>query len=99
MVLLRSYAVDANSRQKKLGAALISRAEQHAASNEIDAIYLLTNTASWLFNPFANPEYTKDLAGWLIALTKGTAGGAVQSMNIALGLPEETGLSTIGVAP
>ncbi|MCM3263978.1 N-acetyl-gamma-glutamyl-phosphate reductase [Streptomyces thermoviolaceus] len=32
-------------------------------------------------------------------LTKGTAGGAVQSMNIALGLPEETGLSTIGVAP
>ncbi|MEU6164036.1 N-acetyl-gamma-glutamyl-phosphate reductase [Streptomyces tanashiensis] len=32
-------------------------------------------------------------------LTKGTAGGAVQSMNIALGLPETTGLSTIGVAP
>ncbi|QIP87376.1 N-acetyl-gamma-glutamyl-phosphate reductase [Streptomyces sp. Tu 2975] len=32
-------------------------------------------------------------------LTKGTAGGAVQSMNIALGLPESTGLSTIGVAP
>ncbi|MFD7067352.1 N-acetyl-gamma-glutamyl-phosphate reductase [Streptomyces sp. NPDC059913] len=32
-------------------------------------------------------------------LTKGTAGGALQSMNIALGLPEETGLSTIGVAP
>ncbi|NEA47437.1 N-acetyl-gamma-glutamyl-phosphate reductase [Streptomyces sp. SID10815] len=32
-------------------------------------------------------------------LTKGTAGGAVQSMNIALGLDEMTGLSTIGVAP
>ncbi|MDQ0759333.1 N-acetyl-gamma-glutamyl-phosphate reductase [Streptomyces canus] len=32
-------------------------------------------------------------------LAKGTAGGAVQSMNIALGLPEELGLSTIGVAP
>ncbi|MGV9346799.1 N-acetyl-gamma-glutamyl-phosphate reductase [Streptomyces spiralis] len=32
-------------------------------------------------------------------LTKGTAGGAVQSMNIALGLDESTGLSTIGVAP
>ncbi|MFJ8004789.1 N-acetyl-gamma-glutamyl-phosphate reductase [Streptomyces fagopyri] len=32
-------------------------------------------------------------------LTKGTAGGAVQSMNIALGLPEELGLTTIGVAP
>lgn len=32
-------------------------------------------------------------------LTKGTAGGAVQSMNIALGLPEGTGLPTIGVSP
>lgn len=36
--------------------------------------YVITNTAAWLFNPFANPEYTKDLAGWLIALTKGTGG-------------------------
>jgi N-acetyl-gamma-glutamyl-phosphate reductase len=32
-------------------------------------------------------------------LTKGTAGAAVQCMNIALGLPETTGLSTVGVAP
>ncbi|MFE2431873.1 N-acetyl-gamma-glutamyl-phosphate reductase [Streptomyces sp. NPDC059373] len=32
-------------------------------------------------------------------LTKGTAGGAVQSMNIALGFPEELGLGTTGVAP
>lgn len=32
-------------------------------------------------------------------LTKGTAGGAVQSMNLALGLPETAGLSTVGVAP
>jgi N-acetyl-gamma-glutamyl-phosphate reductase len=44
-------------------------------------------------------------AGRLVAvaaidnLTKGTAGGAVQSMNIALGLPESLGLSVIGVAP
>lgn len=36
--------------------------------------YLITNTASWLFNPFGNPEYTKTLAGWIIALTKGTGG-------------------------
>ncbi len=36
--------------------------------------YLLTNTAAWLFNPFLNPEYTKDLAGWLRALTQGTIG-------------------------
>ena len=32
--------------------------------------YLITNTASWL----TNPEYTKDLAGWITALTKGTSG-------------------------
>ncbi|RAY17241.1 N-acetyl-gamma-glutamyl-phosphate reductase [Actinomadura craniellae] len=32
-------------------------------------------------------------------LTKGTAGGAVQSANLALGLPETTGLTTLGVAP
>jgi N-acetyl-gamma-glutamyl-phosphate reductase len=32
-------------------------------------------------------------------LTKGTAGGAVQSMNIALGLPETAGLELQGVAP
>jgi N-acetyl-gamma-glutamyl-phosphate reductase len=44
-------------------------------------------------------------AGRLVAvavldnLTKGTAGGAVQCMNLALGLPETTGLSTVGVAP
>jgi hypothetical protein len=36
--------------------------------------YLITNTAAWLFNHFGNPEYTKDLAGWIIALTKGTGG-------------------------
>jgi len=36
--------------------------------------YLITNTASWFFNPFGNAEYTKNLAGWIIALTKGHAG-------------------------
>ena len=44
-------------------------------------------------------------AGVLVAvcaidnLVKGTAGAAVQSMNLALGLPEAQGLSTVGVAP
>ncbi len=32
-------------------------------------------------------------------LVKGTAGAALQSMNLALGLPEATGLETNGVAP
>jgi len=44
-------------------------------------------------------------AGRLVAvgavdnLTKGTAGGAVQCMNLALGLDETTGLTTVGLAP
>ena len=44
-------------------------------------------------------------AGVLVAvcaidnLVKGTAGAAVQSMNLALGRPETDGLSTVGVAP
>jgi N-acetyl-gamma-glutamyl-phosphate reductase len=32
-------------------------------------------------------------------LVKGTAGAAVQSMNLALGWPEPEGLSVVGVAP
>ena len=32
-------------------------------------------------------------------LVKGTAGAAVQSMNLALGWPETDGLTTVGVAP
>jgi N-acetyl-gamma-glutamyl-phosphate reductase len=44
-------------------------------------------------------------AGRLVAvgaidnLAKGTAGGAIQSMNLALGLDETLGLTTVGVAP
>jgi N-acetyl-gamma-glutamyl-phosphate reductase, common form len=46
-----------------------------------------------------------EAAGRLVAvaavdnLTKGTAGGAIQSMNLALGMPETLGLSAVGVAP
>ncbi len=46
-----------------------------------------------------------EAAGRLVAvgavdnLAKGTAGAAVQCMNLALGLPETTGLSTVGLAP
>lgn len=46
-----------------------------------------------------------EAAGRLVAvgvvdnLAKGTAGAAVQCMNIALGLPEATGLTTVGLAP
>ncbi len=46
-----------------------------------------------------------EAAGRLVAvgavdnLTKGTAGAAVQCLNLALGLPETTGLTTVGLAP
>ena len=46
-----------------------------------------------------------DAAGRMVAvgavdnLAKGTGGAAVQCMNLALGLPEQTGLSSIGLAP
>ena len=46
-----------------------------------------------------------EAAGRLVAvgavdnLAKGTAGAAVQCMNLALGLPETTGLTTVGLAP
>lgn len=36
--------------------------------------YLITNTASWFFNPFNDSEYVKTLAGWITALTKGVSG-------------------------
>ena len=36
--------------------------------------YVITNTASWFFNPFGNAEYTKTIVGWILALTKGVNG-------------------------
>ncbi len=39
------------------------------------------------------------VVGAIDNLTKGTAGAAVQCMNIVLGLPETAGLTTVGVAP
>src|SRR5882724_11062291 len=36
--------------------------------------YFVTNTASWLFNPFQNPEYSKTVLGWITALITGTKG-------------------------
>jgi hypothetical protein len=36
--------------------------------------YIITNTASWFFNPFGSAEYTKDFWSWIKALTKGITG-------------------------
>ncbi len=38
--------------------------------------YITSNTFSWFFNPFHNPEYVKTFLGWFTALTKGTSGYA-----------------------
>jgi hypothetical protein len=38
------------------------------------SFYLITNTASWFFNPFHSPEYTRDFSGLWRALTTGTPG-------------------------
>lgn len=63
-------------------------------------------TQSVLGSNAVHVQVTVDVAaGRLVAvaaldnLTKGTAGGAIQCMNLALGLPETTGLSSVGVAP
>ena len=63
-------------------------------------------TASTVGANTAHVQVTVDeRAGRVVAvcaldnLVKGTAGAAVQSLNLALGLPETTGLTTVGVAP
>jgi N-acetyl-gamma-glutamyl-phosphate reductase len=63
-------------------------------------------TKSVLGSNVVHMQVTVDAdAGRLVAvaavdnLAKGTAGAAVQCMNLALGLPETTGLSTVGLAP
>ena len=56
-----------------------------------------------LLDVFGRRTEARPFGAWFGAaldnLAKGTAGGAIQSMNLALGLAETTGLTTIGVAP
>ncbi|WP_405497609.1 N-acetyl-gamma-glutamyl-phosphate reductase [Nocardia sp. NBC_00511] len=67
---------------------------------------VLPQTGSVLGSNAVTLQVTVDAdAGMLVVigaidnLTKGTAGAAVQSMNLALGIDETAGLSTVGVAP
>lgn len=64
------------------------------------------STASVLGSNSAHIALTFDQHANLVVVTcaidnlvKGTAGAAIQSMNLALGLPEQTGLGVNGVAP
>lgn len=56
-------------------------------------------------NSVAVTARADDRTGWVVAiaaldnLTKGASGGAVQAANVALGLPEATGLATAGLYP
>lgn len=91
--------------------ATAARKAYHAAYADEPFIHLLPegnwpSTAATIGGNAVHLQVTVDPdANRLIAisavdnLTKGTAGAAVQSMNIALELPETTGLSTVGVAP
>ncbi|QBI55085.1 N-acetyl-gamma-glutamyl-phosphate reductase [Streptomonospora litoralis] len=62
------------------------------------AMTLAANTA--LVQVTVDPDAGRMVAvAALDNLTKGTAGGALQSANLALGLPEDRGLPVTGVAP
>lgn len=87
------------------------RAAWHDAYADEPFVQLLAEgqwptTAATLGANAAHVQVTIDeRAGRVVAvcaldnLVKGTAGAAVQSMNLALGLPETAGLTTIGLAP
>lgn len=87
------------------------RAAWEAAYADEPLVRLLTEdswptTAATLGGPHALVQVAVDArAGRVVALCaldnlgKGTAAAAVQSMNLALGLPETTGLTPTGVAP
>ncbi len=93
----------------------VSAAEAYAAYQKAYAdepfVHLLPEgqwpqTKSVIGSNAVHVQVTVDeAAGRLVAvgavdnLAKGTGGAAVQCMNLALGLPETTGLTTIGVAP
>jgi len=90
--------------------AEVRRAWQDAYSEETFVRMLpegqWPTTAATLGANTAHVQVTVDeRAGRVVAvcaidnLVKGTAGAAVQSMNLALGLPEDRGLTTVGVAP
>lgn len=86
--------------------ALWQEAYAHESFIHVLKSGMLPVTGNVIGSNGAHIQVVKDeRAGRLIAfaaidnLNRGTAGQAVQSLNIALGLREETGLTTIGVAP
>jgi len=64
-------------------------------------LLLLTTVSGGLFSEeiFGRPLTLNHKTVFSLVATKGTAGAAVQCMNIALGLDEAAGLTVNGVAP
>ena len=82
-------------RVKRHQASIIARANAFGHGANDGEVRFVFNAAV----AAQNPDNRLVAVAALDNLTKGTAGGAVQCMNLALGLPETTGLSTVGVAP
>lgn len=106
-----SRGILATVTAKLTGDAAAARNAWEAAYADEPFVHLLPEgqwptTAAVLGANTAHVQVTVDeAAGRVVAvaaidnLTKGTAGAAVQSANLALGLPETLGLPTTGVAP
>jgi amino-acid N-acetyltransferase len=67
--LLRSLAVPATERGNGLGAALVAYAEQYAARQGADTIYLLTTTAAGFFERHGYSHVARQTAPASIAAT------------------------------
>lgn len=67
--LLRSLAVIDSGRGNGLGAALVAHAEQYAAQQGADAVYLLTTTAAGFFERLGYSHAMRDAAPASIAAT------------------------------
>jgi N-acetyl-gamma-glutamyl-phosphate reductase len=77
---------------------------RHTAEMELALTHVAGGAVQVLFTPHLAPM-TRGILATCYArpavdnLTKGTAGAAVQCMNLVLGLPETTGLPVVGLMP
>ena len=69
VALLRSLAVPASARSSGLGAALVAHAEQFAARQGVEAIYLLTTSAAGYFERHGYNHVPRQAAPPAIATT------------------------------
>ncbi len=86
-----------------------AREALHAAYDDEPFVFVLdhppSTKATFGSNSAHVTAYADERTGWVVALAaldnlvKGASGQAVQCANLALGLPETTGLTTIGLYP